>query len=299
MEKRLPLSVVVATTSPWPKVRATLDSLWGQARAAGGEILVVDGHGQGVPDDLTAHYPGTVYLRKPEASVFVLRALGMQHARGEIVAITEDHCLVCPDWCRQMLETHRRYPDAAAVGGAVDNGSTESLIDWANYFVAHSPMMAPIPGGRARTISAQAGMALKRRVVPKEIPPHGIMEGLFLVELHRRGEVLIANDQIVVHHVQSHGFWNTFAIHFHNGRSIGGFRKRTMNPWHVPLRLSWCLALPGILLLRPIVVVMSKGRFRRQLALSLPLVAALACCHAAGEFVGYLAGAGNSPEKLS
>jgi hypothetical protein len=271
MEERLPLSVVVATTRPWPEVRATLDSLWGQTRAAGGEILVVDGHGQGVPDDLTTHYPG----------------------------ITEDHCLVCPDWCRQMLETHLSFPDAAAVGGAVDNGSTESLIDWANYFVAHSPMMAPIPGGRARTISAQAGMALKRRVVPKEIPSHGIMEGLFLDELHRRGEVLIANDQIVVHHVQSHGFWNTFAVHFHNGRSIGGFRKQTMNPWHVPLRLAWCLALPGILLLRPIVVVMRKGRFRRQLAWSLPLIMALACCHSAGEFVGYLAGAGNSPEKLS
>ena len=116
------------------------------------------------------------------------------------------------------------------MGGAVENGATKALIDWASYFVAHSPTMAPIAGGRARTISAQAGMALKRRVVPREIPSHGIMEGLFLDELHRRGEALIANDQIVVHHVQSQGFWNTFALHFHNGRSIGGFRKTCSRP---------------------------------------------------------------------
>jgi hypothetical protein len=83
--------------------------------------------------------------------------------------------------------------------------------------------------------------------------------------------------------VQSQGLW---------------FRKRIMNPWHVPLRLAWSLALPGILLLRAVVVVMRKRRFRRQLALSLPLIVALACCHSAGEFMGCWAGAGNSAEKL-
>jgi hypothetical protein len=273
--------------------------VWEQARAVDGEIVLVDGHGKGAPEDLMARYPGTLYLKKPGASVFALRALGMQKARGEIVALTEDHCRVCPDWCRQLLETHQRYPSAAAVGGAVENGSTGAFIDWANYFVAHSPMMPPIRGGEVEMISAQVGVAFKRHVLPQRVPSQGIMEMLLLPELRRRGETLIANDQIVVYHIQSHGFWNTFAVHFHNGRSIGGFRKQTMNPWHVPLRLAWCLVLPGVLLLRPIVVVMRKGRFRRQLAWSLPLIMALACCHSAGEFMGYLAGAGNSPEKLS
>lgn len=296
---RPPLSVVVATTHPWPAVQGTLDSVWGQAREVGGEIVVVDGHGRGVPEDLTARYPGTVCLTKPAASVFALRALGMQQASGEIVAFTEDHCRVCPDWCRKLLETHRKYPSAAAVGGGIENGSTDALIDWANYFVAHSPMMPPIRDGEARMISAQAGMALKRRVVPRDIPPQGMIEMLFLGELRQRGETLIANNQIVVHHIQSQGFWNTFAAHFHNGRSIGGFRKRTIKSWHTPFRLAWCAVLPGVLLLRAIVAVMGKGRFRRELVLSFPLVTALACCHAAGEFVGHWVGAGHSPEKLS
>lgn len=296
---QVPLSIVVATTHAWPELERTLDSVCGQAREVGAEIVVVDGHGQGVPPDLTARYPGTICLRKPGASVFVLRAIGMQYASGDVVAITEDHCVVGPDWCGKLLETHRRYPHAAAVGGAVENGSASTLIDWANFFVAQSPMMAPIRGGEVEVISAQAGMAVKRRVIPKEIPPHGIMEMFFLRQLRQRGEVLVANDEIVVHHIQSHGFWNTFAVHYHNGRSIAGFRKPTLQPWQTPLRLAACFVLPGFLLGRTAFAVIGKGRFLRELVLSFPLMIALACCHAAGEFVGHCAGPGNSPEKLS
>ena len=149
------LSIVVATTHPWPEMERTLDSLWGQVMALGAELLLLDGHGEGLPPDLPARYPGAIRLTRPGASVFALRALGLRAARGEIIAMTEDHCVVPPDWCRRLLDAHRRYPHAAAVGGAVDNGATARLIDWANYFVAHSPTMAPIRGGEAEMISAQ------------------------------------------------------------------------------------------------------------------------------------------------
>jgi hypothetical protein len=240
-----------------------------------------------------------VCLTHPGASVFVLRALGLRHACGAVVAVTEDHCVVAPDWCRKLLETHQRYPEAAAVGGVVENGPTTGLIDWANYLVAHAPMMAPIRGGETEMISAQSGMALKRRVIPQEIPPHGLMEMLFLRDLRERGEVLVASDELVVHHVQSHGFWNTFAVHYHNGRSIAGFRKSTLGRWRTAARLAACLVLPGFLVLRATAAVIAKRRFVRELALSFPLVVALACCHAAGEVVGHCAGPGKSPEKLS
>jgi hypothetical protein len=45
--------------------------------------------------------------------------------------------------------------------------------------------------------------------------------------------------------------------------------------------------------------VIGKDRCIRQFVLSLPLIIALACCHAAGEMVGYWAGAGTSPQRLS
>lgn len=293
------LSIVVATTHPWPEMERTLDSLWGQAMALGAEVLLLDGHGEGLPPDLPARYPGAIRLTRPGASVFALRALGLRAARGEIIAMTEDHCVVPPDWCRRLLDAHRRYPHAAAVGGAVDNGATARLIDWANYFVAHSPTMAPIRGGEAEMISAQAGMAVKRRAIAAALPAHGLVEMLFLRALRDRGEILVADAGILVHHVQSHGFWKSFAIHYHNGRSIAGFRRPALGPWGRMARLAGALLLPGFLPLRAAAAVLRKRRFRRELLLSAPLIVALACCHAAGEIVGSCAGPGTSPERLS
>ena len=68
--------------------------------------------------------------------------------------------------------------------------------------------------------------------------------------LYERGESLIADDQLVVYHVQSHGFFGTFAAHFHNGRSIAGYRLPGMS-WLVwLLRLGSCVMLPAWLLWR-------------------------------------------------
>ncbi len=44
-----PLSVVIATTKAWPEIEPCLESLHWQALAMGAEVLVGDGHGQGLP----------------------------------------------------------------------------------------------------------------------------------------------------------------------------------------------------------------------------------------------------------
>jgi hypothetical protein len=45
--------------------------------------------------------------------------------------------------------------------------------------------------------------------------------------------------------------------------------------------------------------VMSKWRLLRPALASLPLTALVMTCHAAGEFVGYIFGPGNSPQQLA
>ena len=262
-------------------------------------MIVCAGDGRGLPDDFESRYPGVVSIRTPGASVFGLRGEALRRARGEIVLITEDHCEVPPDWCRALLDTLAAYPNAAAAGGAVENGSTDNMIDWASYLVAHAPMMPPIQGGPARRISLQAGMALRRRALPKSIPPRGFMETVYVPRLARNGELLVGNAGIVVRHKESAGSWRTFAVHFHNGRSIAGFRRPDLGPGALALRIASTLILPAYLLLRSTAAVFRKGRHRGLLIASLPLMAPMAMCHAAGELVGYLTGEGRSPQAMS
>ncbi len=298
-EGTLPLSIVVATGRAWPQMEPCLDSLHDQARAVGAEILVADGHGQGLPPDVADRYPAVKRIKWPGRSVFQLRELAMTKACGAVVAVTEDHCTVAPGWCERILQAHRDHPEAAAIGGAVENGATTRLIDWANFLIVFGPFTAPIENGEQPAISLQANVSYKRRVVPRTTSPLGIMEFLFIRQLRARGETLIADDKLIVSHHQEWGFWGTFAAHFHNGRSIAGFRLSRIAWIERVLRLGGCAILPAHLLRVTIAPAIRKGRLIKPALMSLPLATLVVTCHAAGELVGYLVGPGKSPQQLA
>lgn len=122
---------------------------------------------------------------------------------------------------------------------------------------------------------------------------------LFNRELTARGEKLVADDSLVVYHIQSWGFFGTFAAHFHNGRSIAGFRLRDIGWTERIVRLGGSFILPPVLFWRTLAPITAKRRLLLQALASSPLLALLVCCHSAGEFVGYIAGAGKSPRQLA
>ncbi len=295
----VPLSVVIATTKAWPEIEPCLESLHKQAHAVDAEVVVGDGHGQGLPPDVAERYPEVTWIKWPGGSVFYLRELAMTQAHGAVVAVTEDHCTVMPGWCERLLEAHRDHPEAAAIGGVVENGATTRLIDWANFLIVFGPFTAPIETGTQRVISLQANISYKRRVVPRTMSQLGMMEFLFNRRLREQGEILMADDQLIVSHNQTWGFWGTFAAHFHNGRSIAGFRLQHISWIERCVRLGGCGILPAYLLWTTVGSVIRRRRLRKPALASLPLSALVVTCHAAGEFVGYLFGPGNSPRHLA
>ncbi len=296
--ERPPLSVVISNTQPWPEVRPCLDSLHSQAQTIGAEIILADSSGQGLPDVPDSSYPEVTWLKAPGASVFQLRALAIAHARGEIIAVTEDHCVPQPGWCEQILKAHKDYPEAAAIGGAVENGATASLVDWAGFFINNARFMLPIQCGECEHISLQANISYKRRALPDRFPDYGIVEHLFNRALREKGEKLVADDQIVVKHVQSLGLLDSCTINFHSGRSVTGFRLRHMHSGERLLQLPRCFIVPLVRLWVTLRLVLRKRRFVGQLLASIPIMACILSFVAAGEFVGFIAGPGNSPQRL-
>ena len=259
---------------------------------------MVDGNGRGLPEDLTDSYPQVTRLVREGASVFYLRAVGIAAASGDIIAITEDHCRVAPDWCEEIIRAHEEHPEAAAIGGAVENAATSSLIDWANFALVFSPFMPPIRNGESEVIALQANISYKRRVIPDDMGKLGMMEMLFNRALRERGEKLVADGRILVHHDQSHDWAGTFASHFHNGRSIAGFRLQQMGGLDRLARIGSTVIIPPFLLYRTLRNVHGKGRLDDGILASVPLIVPLVFCHAAGELIGYIKGPGNSPQHI-
>lgn len=293
------LSVVIVSRDPWPALHRSLDVLHSQIITVGGEIIVGVSDRRAVPPDADRLYPAVTWLEERGASVFRLRALALSRCRGEIVAFTEDHAWVESDWCQTVLDAHAQHPEAAAIGGVVENEATRTLKDWVGFFVASGPFMRPICNGANGTISLQANVSYKRHALPMKLPELGLMAMTLHQELRERGAKLVADDRLVAYHIQELTLGGHSAGHFHNGRTIAAFRVLRMAPWLRPVRALGCFILPPVMLWRTVTAILGKRRYTRTLLLGLPLLVWFLCCHAAGELLGYLAGPGKSPQGVN
>ncbi len=268
----IPVSVVMPSIRGWPLARPAVERVAAQAAAVGGEVIVMDASGRAGPNDreLSALGRAVDWQRRPGDSVFQLRRAGYGAARGEIVAVTEDHCHVAPDWLERTLEAHRRHPEAGAIGGAVLNGTDEKLVDWAAFFLTQGPFMPPLGNGLADRISGPANVSYKRRVIERlrGDDAHGLIDFL---ELPRalEGEALADDDSIRVVHHQSQGFWGTSLAEFDNGRTIAGYRRRQMTrgDW---LRIVSSPVLPLYRSWRALRIVSRKERPQGKLLTAAP-----------------------------
>ena len=294
-----PLSVVVGTTEGWPYVKRVLDAIRGDAEALGVELIFVDGSGNPAPplEDVGRQVR---WLTSNADSVFKLYTQGLREARGEVIATTEDHAIPRPGWCAAILRAHAEHPEAAAIGGAIENGSGHSLVDWASYFITQGPHMAPLGNRQVSMTTNEANVSYKRWAVAEldDNDGLGFMAILHNKRLAAQGAILRVDDRMVVDHLEAVGLRATSSLHFHNGRSISGFVRRngmTREHW---LRAAAALLLPIYRTGRAVRVGMGKGRMRGRLLASVPIALWLDYCGAAGHLIGYVAGEGESPGHL-
>jgi hypothetical protein len=290
------LSVVVGTTQPWPEVEAVLESIHGQLRDGEAEFVLAH-RGDGFPEAAAERFSRVRAVVAPGAVISELRGAALGQAAGEIVAITEDHCVVAEDWAGAVLRAHREHPEAAAIAGVVENGATGRAMDWASFFVGNAYAMAPLQAGQA--LAGQANVSYKRRALPAVLAPDGGLRELEAnLALAARGAEVRSDPRMVVWHDQSLGFWGTVAIHFSAARSSAGEQARGMSPVRRAVRALVTPARHFGSVASRLAAVWRKRRLRgRMLAVS-PAILLLAASSGAGKVVGFLAGPGDSAARM-
>jgi hypothetical protein len=292
----LALSVIVPITDAWSEVRLNVESVIESATRSDAEVLLIDGHGDGLPAELGAFVRCIV---APGADVFTMRAVGIGEARGVVIAITEDHCRVGPDWCEQVLEAHARRPGCDAISGAVVNGADERLRYRAHFLLTAAHCLPPL-GREVRGPLPIANFSLKRRALPEGETAVGWLEELLMPELVASGSVC-NDDRVVAEHVQRLGLARTFAAHFHNGRSTAGIAFTVAAAPRAD-RAAWVresLRLPRRTISQVRRAAREKPTYRREILTALPLIALLSATAAIGQVTGVLAGPGKSPLRLN
>ena len=292
------LSIVVPSVNGWGDLRGCLEALERERAGVDLEVLVPDRVGDSVRGRLAETFPWVRVLAAPaESTIPALRAMALERASGAAVAVIEDHVLVPPGWARAMLACLERGEDV--VGGAVENGATSRLVDWAAFLCEYHHLLPPLPAGQVDRITGN-NTAYRRTVLDcyREAWQAGRWEDHLHDAMRRGGVQLHQHPEIVVQHRMHYTVGLYAGQRFLFSRAWAGMRAAGASRIDRLARGAAAAFLPPVLFWRIVRTVWGKRAHRNALARSLPLIGLFTLAWGAGEVVGYWFGAGNALARV-
>ncbi len=289
--RRPPLSIVIPARGGLEEAAPVLAALTPGLDATGAEVVIVGdaGTAERVAGDRVR------LIHMPVTDMLALRRRGIEEARGEIVAIGEDHAVPRPDWCAAVIRAHAEHPEAA-VAGCLVNATDETLAGRANFLAfaaAWQPPMATLPSGRPPPSSA---LSFKRSSLESlASQPVGWLEADLIPWLFATGE-MVADERIVVDHFQDHGSLWSIRNAFDSARSSYAYERSRLDPGSRRKLARWTIGnVPGRL--REEARASSNGA--RMKASESALIALIATAAGLGGAAGVMFGPGSSADRVA
>ena len=301
--------IVIASDTTTPRadpgpLAGCLEAFARQVDAPETELIVpvhdaVDG-----VEELSRRYPDVRFLHVegpkepsstgPRVHHYRLRARGLLEARGELLALAEDHARPDPHWCANLVAAHRagRF---AGVGGALENG-VDRPLQWAVYFSDYAAYQNPVPEGES-TRASDNNVAYRREALlsVRDCWADGFHEVIVNGALTRRGEKLVLRrDVVMVQQREALRLGSALRERFVWGRQYAEIRCAALRGPRRWLLLVLSPLLPLLLTARIARLAVGRGRGAKFLAV-LPLVLALETAWSLGEAAGYWRGASLRP----
>jgi hypothetical protein len=146
------VSVTVICICSAQHLTRCLEALRVQKDAPNFDIIVAyDPHIPGIDAVAKAFPEARMVANEGQRSPLELAARAVKESTGELVLLTEDHCVPAPNWVRTMLDAQR--DGRAVVGGRVETYPDASATDWAFYFVDFFRYCAPVKEGPSPTLT--------------------------------------------------------------------------------------------------------------------------------------------------
>lgn len=195
------ITVIVCTYNRCKSLPTTLDSIARQRfeEPVEWEVLVVDNNSNDqtrqVVEEFSRRYTGRFrYLFEPRQGLSQARNAGIEAARGDILAFTDDDVTFEPGWL-QSLTSDLETGEWAGAGGRILRRWTCAVPKWLSFQGPYERMSFPIftfdkgeAQGQLDDFAAGANMAYRKEVFQKY--------GTFRTDLGRRGNVLLAGEEV-------------------------------------------------------------------------------------------------------
>jgi glycosyltransferase involved in cell wall biosynthesis len=279
------VSVVVASFREERLLDACLASLRGQCAQWAAELIVARAGTTAEVAALAARHAGVRFVpAPPRATVPELRAAGMRAAGGDIVALTEDHCVATADWLTELLSGTRGGRDV--VGGAMGNAQERRSVDWGAYFAEYGFFA----GGAESGPITGANVAYAREAAQEaaRLSAAGAWENIVHARLAASGRTLQFVDSAVIAQNQNYRFLPFCRDRYEHGRDYARVRLQEEGPARRWVYLVGTAALPFLLTWR--VAKLNAARRPAPFLRALPYTIAFLGAWSVGELVGYWRG---------
>ena len=302
-DTELTLTVVVTVVSGKEAMHHCLTALYPQVNFADAEIIVpfdkwsqdvgsfvsefpevsfhyIEDLGLAASEDISAHQH-RLYDRR--------RAVGLQLARGRIIAMTEDHATPAENWCQQILSAHEQPYEV--IGGAIENG-VDNPLNRAWYYCDFGRYGRPFTSGEVNYVS-DVNVAYKRHALMTvwDVWREAYHETTVHWALRTRGMKLFLDERMLVYQQRPRlTLGKVFRERIAWGRVFAETRVNACSIWKRFMFIVGAMLLPPLLFVRVIRHMLRQKRTLRQMATTLPLVFLLLLGWSFGELVGYVMG---------
>jgi len=288
------VSVVIASIVGAPFIDDCLASVFAQKNAPSFEVIVVDCRGAENVARLAKRFSDARFIQLGgRETVPQLRRIGVEQARGEIVAIIEEHCLASENWLAALSSAFS--PDYVSVGGPVDFHKDSRLRDWITYFIEYNSYLPPWADGDTFNVGS-ANAAYRRETLLSNLAllNAGYWEAALHPKLLAEGKKFRSVPSMVVYHRGPFDYFYYLRQRYLFSRAFSGARRTTISPAQ---RVAYLLAapvIPALLLSRIGSRVFAKRCYPSKFMLSLPLLIPAMASYVAGEWMGYAFGPGRT-----
>jgi glycosyltransferase involved in cell wall biosynthesis len=282
------VSVVVASNRSRALLDDCLAALLGQCERARAELIVARDDDDEALAALAQAYPSVrVVPVKRGATIPELRGAGMRQATGDIVMLTEDHCVPGPRWVEELC---LGVDNAEIAGGGMDNAQRKRAVDWAAYFSEYGLFATTRSDTDGAVQLTGANVAYHRSIVDDVVAwaSAGEWENVAHERLRARGSSLHFVDSAPVYQNKTYEFWDFCRDRYEHGRDYA--RTRLVEE---PGSRRWLLTavtpLLPVLILSRVARAAAPTRWGAFLK-ALPVTLAFVTAWSVGEAVGYIRG---------
>jgi len=287
------VSVVIASIVGPPFIDDCLESVFEQKDAPPFEVIVVDCRGQENVARLAQRFPEVRFVQLAQReTVPQLRRIGVENARGAIVAVIEEHCVAADNWLATLVAAFS--PKHVAVGGPIFFRGGRRR-DWITYFIEYNSYLPPWPEGDAWKL-ADANVGYRRETLNAnlELLSAGYWEATLHHKLLSEGAKFRSVPGLIVYHRGPFDYGYYLRQRYLFSRAFAGARRANLSAAKRAVYLLAAPAIPFVLLARTASRVFAKKCHPGKFVSCLPLIVPAMTIYVVGEWMGYAFGPGHA-----